>query len=1059
MRLFATFRPIVCLLAVSGLAMACTVPVQAAGPIQSQAAVRVTFDAAGSKQTVPVVGKQAASGRLVGGAQLAASPFWAQTGKSALLLDASKKQFVQLTGVPYLDRADAVSLSFFFLNLHNESDAALHGIVAKQSADTQRTNYGMRYHMQNDALQLYVNDGSGFRVATFSANNVLGYRRIVHLTAVWDVGDAPGGDADTDRDNVRVCLFVNGEQAQPTKVADGLVIGSDAWLTNVDVAALLNDAPLTIGASTPDSEHTAGLVDELHMFTRALTASEAADLFREMAGDNADSLAQAELEPNRLPPSITSISLRGLQIGKTTRLTIIGKNLAANPRVELPVENLQQTIVKGSDASRLVVDLTLPADMVPGYFPLSVQTENGLSNTLPLAADRLPQFPLSASSAEKPAKLPAAFSGTLSGFEQARIYFRGLAGQRIVAEVEARRFGADLDPVLEIKTEQGTPLAVEWGKVFLKGDARAEVELPADGLYFAELHDLSYRAPGLNPFRILIGDLKIVDTYFPPAAAQGSNITVEVVGTGIQPGTTFAANLDGVMSGMSESLRLSPELGLLGPGPLLRLSDGIEVLEADPELGTPQTIDARFAENKHIPILINGRISAFAERDVYLLDVTPGQTINLRVDARSIDSPLDAELAVFVREKLQVVREDRSGSRDPAFDYQVPEDVKQIQLSIRDLHDRGGDHFLYRLRVIPAGQPDFSLNLTTTKLSLPADGTAIARLELQRDGYQGAINLSVAGDENVAISPSQIPAGRENRKVFVTLIRRGDDEGSGLRHLRIVGELVGLKIPIRRVAVMASGAGQVVVPGYQDLVPTAVTRPVGVALKVQQTPQTLLKALDTEIGIEVVRGPKSANRSVRLTLLSTEKSRPVDPKNAKKRNKPLVRALPNQIIPTGANNGTLKIAVPVDVAEQSIDFVLRGDILPHAFSQRIIATVYSEPFRLPVQNAVTVSIKGNALKLVGETKNKVSGTVKRASAFRGKVVIALSGFPKEYSAPQITVPADQENFELIVTAPKENEMRPLSQVTLSVTDHNGKRLQTTRELPVEVFPKAKGSGP
>jgi hypothetical protein len=1023
-----------------------------AGPIRDQAAVSVTFDGVKTDGTLPVaVGKRQFSGRLINGVTAEASPFWAQQAKQALHFSAAKKQSVQLTDVPYLDRPDAVSLSFFFLNLHNVNDAASHGIVAKRSADNRGTNYGINYNLKNDTLQLYVNDGSGFRVATYSARSVLGYRRLVHLTATFEVADAPAPDADGDRDDLLIRLFMNGKQVKPTKVEKGAVAGSDAWLLDIIPAALLNDAPLTIGASTPATEFASCLIDEFLLYSRALTPAEAGALFYEVAGANADALARQESEVIPPEPAIRLLSLNGLQLGTTTRLTITGSGLAPNPRVDLPIASFDQKVVKGSTPGRLIVELTIPAETKPGYYPLRVQTENGLSNALSVALDELPERTLADTSLEKPAALPAAFSGTISGSQVARIYFRGKAGERVVADVEARRIGARLDPVLEIKTDRGTPLAIEWGKVFLKGDTRAVVKLPADGLYYAELHDLSYKAPGQNSFRLVLGDLQLVDSYFPMAVARGAGRTVELVGTGIPPGTVARANAAGGESGRVGVISLPPSSTPHRATPPLRVSDAVEVVETAAVDGKLQRVDARFAKNKHVPLVINGRISQPNEEDVYLLDVTPGQPLSLRIDARSIDSPLDARLAVKVNRAVQAVADDRPGSRDPAFTFNG---VEQIQLTVRDLYGRGGPHYLYRLRVIPAGQPDFSLRVTTQKLSLPADGTGLLRLELNRAGFNGPVKLTALGVAGVSITPQQIPAGGGNRKLMVTLLCSGDKAQAGLQQLRIIGESVGLPNPIRRLAVVTATAGQVVVPGFEDSLPTALTRPVGLQLKVKQTPQVLLKALAAQVSVELDRGAGNSSRlPVRLTLVSSEAKRRVDPKNAGKGSKPQVRALPGQILPTGANSGPLNIAVPVDVAESSIEFVVRGDVLPHAYSQRILATVYSQPFRLPVQAAVGVAIDAKTLNLIGETQNKVTGTITRAKQFQGDVVLAIVGLPKGFSAAKVTVPPDSKTFEIVVTAPKANEKRPIGKITFTVTDKSGRVLQPTRNLAVTVSPK------
>ncbi len=106
----------------------------AAEPLRSEAALSMTFDESTGDAKVAVAGvSEALAAKLIGSPKRVPSPFWSQTGKGALLLDASKRQCVQLADIPYLDRPDAVTLSLFFLSLHPAADQNPHGILGKRS--------------------------------------------------------------------------------------------------------------------------------------------------------------------------------------------------------------------------------------------------------------------------------------------------------------------------------------------------------------------------------------------------------------------------------------------------------------------------------------------------------------------------------------------------------------------------------------------------------------------------------------------------------------------------------------------------------------------------------------------------------------------------------------------------------------------------------------------------------------------------------------------------------------------------------------------------------------
>ncbi|MCH7989037.1 MAG: hypothetical protein IID46_07780, partial [Planctomycetes bacterium] len=702
---------------------------------------------------------------------------------------------------------------------------------------------------------------------------------------------------------------------------------------------------------------------------------------------------------------------------------------------------------------------TLPLGTKTGYYPFRVKTDEGISNAIPIAIDHLPQRSASETSLENPANLPAAFSGTLSGSQQSRVYFRGKAGERVVADVEARRLGARMEPVLEIKTERGTPLLIEWGQVPLKGDARAIVVLPSDGLYFVELHDLAYKAPGRNPYRLKIGDLTLIDTWFPSVAVPGTVVTVEPVGVGFPSGTKVAADLFDVSSALAARIPLPGELNSTGPTPALLLRNGVEIVET-PQTGKQlQTIDVTFSANQNGPVVVNGRIEIKGERDRYVLNVTPGQKLKLSVLARSINSPLDAELSLLSHPQGAVlaIREDRPGSRDPVLDYTVPANVRHIQVAIRDLHGRGGSHFLYRLQVAPTVRTDFRLTVMTPQLNLPKNGRVILRAQLTRSGYNGPIRLSLLGNPSLSISPTEIPAGGGNRKVLIALTHQGGSDTGRLKNLKLVAESVGITPSIRRIATVSPGRGRVAVDGFRDLLPMAIVKQVRLSLDLEKLPPALFKGVNTEAAISVTEWDDESRRNVRLTLLSTETPRLIDPKNRNGGNKPLVRAIPNQVVDTKANHVQLKLAVPLDVAEREIGFVVRADVIPHPYSNQVLESVYSEPFRLPVRIAATLTLDPKTLNLVPGQSNKVRGTLNRTAGFKGSVDVVLTGLPKGYSSPRVSVPAGQKQFELTVTLPETTKPAALQKITLAVSSTGGGPILPNQPVALKVVapPKKK----
>jgi hypothetical protein len=963
----ALSRPV---LAVASLGCLCGPSFAEAAPpksIRAGAAVSVSFDDANRPDAVSVKGiADPLSAKLVGGPTRVPSPFWNQAGRSALRFDAAKRQSVRLIDIPYTSRPDALTLSFFFLSLHPASEANPHGILGKRADGPRGTNYGINYVPASDIFQLYVNDGRGFRVASYSARKVLGTRRLVHLTATLEIDDSSpvpvGGDPDLY--DLRARLFVNGEPVAPKAVVGpGRIHNQDAWFTDVNAAGLLTDAPLTLGCSSPQMEYTSGVIDEFLLFTRALSPSDVHQLFLEMAGSRGSELAQRELQPAKPvnePPAIESLSQFGLQIGQTTRLRINGSRLAGKPQIDLPIPGVKQTIDKSSTAQHLVVDIAVPADAPPGIYPLSVFTSAGVSNPMGIALDGLPQWLVGDSAEDRPASLPAAFSGLLSGAGQGHVYFRGHAGDRFVAEVEAKRIGSRLDPVLEIKNAAGT-IAIEWGKAFLRGDARAELVLPTDGAYIVELHDLAYNAPAESPFRLLVGDFRSVDSYYPPVIPRGADWPVEPVGAGIPPGTLLDANFKNDPAGLAKLLPFPRQLHASGPLPPLGMSDGLEVLEVPEPAQQLQTIDARFADKRHASVAVNGRLAKDGEIDRYLLAVTPGMLLSFSLDSRSLNSPVEGDISIFSHPERKPLGGDGGtpGAAAKGFQFQVPADVSSVEIAVRDLTGRGGRHFVYRLQISPAASPDFSLALLETRINIPKKGRTMVPLQVDRKGYAGPIKLRVEGAKaeagGITISPKELPADAANRKLFVTFTSSGSPSEAAVRGLRIVGESVGVNPLIRRAAVIEV-PNQAELSGFLDRVPVGGREGAPIQVDLGALPREVYKGTAVEWPIALTAAGKralgvDADAWVRFSLVSTEVPRPVDPNNPNKRKmKPLVAALPDQALPMASGKANLKVAVPADVAEPAIEFVVKADVVRHPYATGVLATTYSEPFQVLVKD-------------------------------------------------------------------------------------------------------------
>ena len=404
-------------------------------------------------------------------------------------------------------------------------------------------------------------------------------------------------------------------------------------------------------------------------------------------------------------------------------MQLSGQNLQG-ARLHTDVAGISCSVAEGGNENQGLFDVTVANTVLPGRYLVRCVTSGGVSKPAVIAVDRIPTAADGTYTKEKPATtLPVAVAGVIAGTEQKQLWFQGTANQKIVAEVEARRVGSKLDPVVEIRSTEGTPLALQWQQSELQGDARAAVTLPADGLYVAEVHDLQFQAPGGSIFRLMLGDLPPSSIAFPA--------TLTSAGTSLR---TLSRN------SISEAVSLRENEGGIGiqsgvailPLPALRTLNGVHVTE--PLEGTfPETaVDAAFTVSPFLPLIISGRIAAPGETDSVLLTVTPGQTLNFQLAARAISSPLRGYLALFNGDTLVAQSDGNSGVDDPTFNFAVPEGVTQLKVRVRDINEKGSQASAYQLQIARTDRPAFAMRTREESMRLPLNGSMPVRLSVVR---------------------------------------------------------------------------------------------------------------------------------------------------------------------------------------------------------------------------------------------------------------------------------------------------------------------------------------
>ena len=509
------------------------------------------------------------------------------------------------------------------------------------------------------------------------------------------------------------------------------------------------------------------------------------------------------------PPTIERIEPVGAQRGSAFRLDLYGSNLPSAARIlsKLPATFTPLT-PRARDAPDLSFLVELEKDAPVGIYPLRLETNSGLSNLWLFSVGEFPDVAEEETHmAGEPdqngtpgiaqaVSLPSVVNGRLQGADRDVYRFEMRPDEDVTVEVEARRVGSAIDPVLRLLDAEGKQVAINNDAIGLGLDARLRFHSVEGGIYYAVVHDSTYSKQNIDFYRLKIGDFDFADGYFPLGGSRGEYVDVEWFGGSLSEPTTQHVDLADVEAGHRwAEIRTPGKPGAL-PATFV-VSDRDEEFE-----GKMRDLTAGR--------VVNGRISAAGEVDRYELAVGGGQSWRIRVDAAGLgSSELYPLLSVYVGEKLlaragdeipekgtTTLEENTFVSRDPYVHLQVPDGTTELTVVVEDLVARGGPGFGYRL-LAEQGPADFDLVLDTPHVNIPVGGVAYVRAAAVRQGFAGPIQLKLEETpdgiqvEGGHIAGAILTKDRVGGTSAGTLVLRADPSAAlQTMTLRVVGEAV-----------------------------------------------------------------------------------------------------------------------------------------------------------------------------------------------------------------------------------------------------------------------------
>ncbi|HOW17508.1 MAG TPA: peptidase [Phycisphaerae bacterium] len=456
-------------------------------------------------------------------------------------------------------------------------------------------------------------------------------------------------------------------------------------------------------------------------------------------------------------------------------------------------------------AETVTVEVKIAPDAEPGDRELRLRTPQGMTNPLVFRVGQFPEFSKKGSrnnDAPPPGRplrnrdeqvavpptemnitLPATVNGQILQGGVDRFRFKARRGQQLVAAVAARAlipYLPDAVPgwfqaTLALYDAKGKELAYDDDYRF-HPDPVLFYRIPRDGEYYIEIKDAIYRGREDFVYRVTLGEVPFVTGIFPLGGKAGTKTTVEIRGWNL-PQDSLTYDAADLAPGIYDLFLKKGDL--FSNRVPFAVDDLPEALEKEPDN------DPGSAVAVSLPIIVNGRIDAPGDRDVFRFEGRAGDEVVAEVYARRLDSPLDSVLTLTDAAGKQLAfnddHEDKAAGltthhADSWLRATLPADGTYF-VYLGDAQDTGGPEYAYRLR-ISRPRPDFALRVVPSNISVRAGASAALTVyALRKDGFAGEITLALKDTPpGWRLSGGRIPADQDHARCTLSAPRMPERE-------------------------------------------------------------------------------------------------------------------------------------------------------------------------------------------------------------------------------------------------------------------------------------------
>jgi hypothetical protein len=540
-----------------------------------------------------------------------------------------------------------------------------------------------------------------------------------------------------------------------------------------------------------------------------LLSAVASGLFLQAALAQAQAVRRPPPRAADRAPVVASVFPPGVAAGGRETWTIRGRNLGQIQRLYVEGGGIEGTVRRATDAEA-VVEVRAEAETAAGFREVRLGGPRGVSNLRLIRVDNRSQTPEREPNDTPVQATPlsggAVGVGTLRPQDLDHCRVDARRGDRVVIDLEARRLGVSVAPVVTVMTPDGRALAQGRETPGVEGDCRFTFAFPADGAYVIQVRDNTYGGSEASVYRLRVTGDAFATGLFPLGGTRGMAVRVTATGGNLASPMSREVTLSDLAGAMVSAPPFSGPGGpVLVPGRLVA-GEGPERSEAEADV----------SRDLEPGVTLNGRLDRPREVDRYRLKVARGDRVRVAVTAASLGSWLDSVVTVLDPSGKVLAENDDAEPRprrsraaatllDPDSRLVLNADKdEEWSIKVADRYGRGGPEFAYRLEAGPS-RPGFVVVLALegprgTRQGGPASGAfnlepggeVVVPFRVAFEGRPGPVLVSAIDlPEGVTAEPATVrPLPGGNRESDVTsaslVLRAGATAPPGLSWMRVV---------------------------------------------------------------------------------------------------------------------------------------------------------------------------------------------------------------------------------------------------------------------------------